>query len=325
MPWLAGATDYNVYLMNATDALLHTPHAAAMQRLRGIAYMIAAVFVFSIMDALMKGLTARYPPVQVASLRSLSSLVCMLIVIGARGSWRDVRPSGIKWHLLRGLLGIVMLSCFIYAVHRLTLAQTYSIYLTAPLMMTALSVPLFHEKVSTSRWLAILIGLGGVIVILKPWGKGTYTFAAAAAAMLSTVCYALSALTVRALSRTNTSSALVFWYLVIVGLSCALIAAPGWQPIGGADWLWLAGIGITGALGQFWLTVAFSRAPPSVVGPFEYTSILWAFGIDRLFWGASPTLNLIIGAVVVIGSGIFVIEEERRLAQRPATPETPRP
>jgi drug/metabolite transporter (DMT)-like permease len=311
--------------VNATGTAIETPHTHSMQRLRGIAYMIAAVAVFSIMDALMKSLTERYPPVQVASLRSLSSLVCMLIVIGARGSWRDVRMQGVKWHLLRGVLGIAMLSSFIYAVHRLTLAQTYSIYLTAPLLMTALSVPLFHEKVSPSRWLAILIGLGGVIVILKPWGKGAYTLAAAAAAMLSTVCYALSALTVRALSRTNTSLALVFWYLFIVGFSCALIAAPDWRPIVGIDWLWLAGIGITGALGQFWLTVAFSRAPPSVVGPFEYTSILWAFIIDRLFWGASPTVNLIIGAVVVIASGIFVIEEERRLAQRSATPETPRP
>jgi drug/metabolite transporter (DMT)-like permease len=88
---------------------------------------------------------------------------------------------------------------------------------------------------------------------------------------------------------------------------------------------WLAAIGISGALGQFWITDAFRRAPPSVVGPFEYTAILWAFAIDWIFWSAVPTPRLMTGAAVVIASGVFVIWDERRLAQLALNPSTPQP
>ena len=276
--------------------------------------MIAGVFVFAIMDALMKGLSAHYAPLQVSFLRSVSSLVCMLPAVLWRGSWARLRVTGLRWHLLRGGLGVTMLASFVYGVHRLTLAQTYSLYLTAPLLMTALSVPIFHERVSARRWLAIFTGLCGVIVILQPWNQGAYALIPAAAVVLATLCYSLSALTVRALSRQNSSMALVFWYLLIVAIGSGAMAAPDWVPLQTQDWWWLAAIGITGTLGQLWLTEAFRHAPPSVVGPFEYTAILWAFGIDRLFWSTSPSLSLVAGAVVVIGSGIFIIEDERRLA-----------
>jgi drug/metabolite transporter (DMT)-like permease len=82
----------------------------------------------------------------------------------------------------------------------------------------------------------------------------------------------------------------------------------------GGDWKWLTAIGISGGLGQLWLTEAFRRAPPSVVSPFEYTAILWAFAIDWVFWSASPSMTLVLGAGVVIASGIFVIWDERRMA-----------
>jgi drug/metabolite transporter (DMT)-like permease len=289
-------------------------NSPALKRLRAIFYMIAAVAIFAVMDALMKGLTSRYGTLQVSCLRSLSSLVCMSVVILYRRSFAELKPHRAPWHLLRGVLGICMLASFVFAIHRLSLAQTYSIYLTAPLLMTALSVPVFGERVSGGRWFAIVLGLGGVIIILKPWARGDYSLVAAGAAVLSTVCYAINALTVRSLSSSNSSLSLVFWYLVLVGVGSGVLGAHEWRAIGNTDWWWLLAIGITGALGQFWLTVAFSRAPPSVVGPFEYTSILWAFLIDRIFWGATPSLNLLIGALIVVGSGIFVIEQERRLA-----------
>ena len=111
-------------------------------RLRGIGFMIAAVFVFSIMDALMKRLSAHYAPLQIACLRSLSSLVFLLPYIAWRRSWTSLRASAPMLHAFRGLLGITMLASFVFAVRRLTLAQTYSVFLAAPLFMTALSVPL---------------------------------------------------------------------------------------------------------------------------------------------------------------------------------------
>ena len=153
-----------------------------------------------------------------------------------------------------------MLSAFVFAVHRLTLAQTYSLFLAAPLLMTALSVPMHKEEVSRRRWLAILIGMGGVLLILQPWSKGFVSLAAASAAALATVCYAFSLLTVRSLGRRNSSMSMVFWYLVLVSIGAGLLAVQDWRRIESQDWLWFAGIGITGALGQFWLTDAFRRA-----------------------------------------------------------------
>ncbi len=276
--------------------------------------MIAAVFIFSIMDALMKRLSSHYGPLQIACLRSLASLVCLMPAIAWQGDWAALRPATPVLHLIRGVLGITMLASFVFAVHRLTMAQTYSLFLAAPLLMTALSVPLHGERVTGRRWLVIACGMGGVLVILEPWGKGAFSMVAAAAAALATVCYSLSALTVRTLGPRNSSMSMVFWYLTLVGVGSGVLASGQWLTIEPGDWKWLAAIGVSGGLGQLWLTEAFRRAPPSVVGPFEYTAMVWAFCIDWLFWSASPSVNLIAGASIVVGSGIFIILDERRLA-----------
>jgi drug/metabolite transporter (DMT)-like permease len=130
---------------------------------------------------------------------------------------------------------------------------------------------------------------------------------------------------VRTLGRGNSSMSMVFWYLLLVGIGSGVLAIGDWRPIPSSDWGWLIGIGVTGALGQMWLTEAFRQAPPSVVGPFEYTSILWAFAIDWMFWSASPSLSLVIGACIVIASGIVIILDERRLGQLALTPASPPP
>jgi drug/metabolite transporter (DMT)-like permease len=282
--------------------------------------MIAAVFVFSIMDALMKRLSAHYGALQIACLRSLSSLAFLLIPVAWKRSWVNLKASGPLLHAVRGLLGIVMLWSFVFAVHRLTLAQTYSLFLAAPLLMTALSVPIHGERVTGRRWLVILCGMSGVLLILQPWGNGAFSMVAAAAAAVATVCYSLSALTVRTLGRRNSSMAMVVWYLGLVGVGSGALAVHEWQTVRSDDWKLLAAIGVTGGLGQLWLTEAFRRAPPSVVGPFEYTAMLWAFGIDWIFWSASPSASLLTGAAIVVGSGIVVILDERRLAELAANP-----
>jgi drug/metabolite transporter (DMT)-like permease len=295
------------------------------ERLRGVSSMLAAIFVFSIMDALMKRVSAHYGPLQIACLRCVSSWVCLFSMIAWQGSWQSLRAAMPVLHLTRGALGIAMLASFIFAVHRLTLAQTYSLFLAAPLLMTALSVPMQGEQVSRRRWLAILIGLSGVLLILQPWRKGFVSLTAASAAAFATICYAFSLLTVRSLGRRNSTMSMVFWYLALVGIGAGMLALKDWRRIEPEDWLWFAGIGITGALGQFWLTDAFRRAPPAVVAPFEYTAILWAFAIDWVFWTAAPTSGLVFGAAIVIASGIFVIWDERRLAGLAASPACPPP
>ncbi|HME37893.1 MAG TPA: DMT family transporter [Steroidobacteraceae bacterium] len=299
--------------------------SVSQERLRGIVAMVAAVFIFAIMDSLMKRLSASYGPLQISCLRCLSSWLFLLPPITWRRSWADLRPRNTPLHLFRGVLGTVMLGSFVFAVHRLSLAQTYALFLAAPLLMTALSVPVHGEKVTGKRWLAIIVGLSGVLIILQPWGKGSFSMIAAGAAALATICYSLSALTVRTLGRSNSSMAMVFWYLLLVTVGSGVLALGDWRPVPASDWGWLIGIGLTGALGQMWLTDAFRRAPPSVVGPFEYTAILWAFAIDWIFWSASPSLSLVAGACVVIASGIVVILDERRLGLLALSPASPPP
>lgn len=288
--------------------------------------MIAAVFIFAIMDSLLKRLSSHYGPLQMASLRCLSSLVFLIMVMVLQRSWPSLRTASQPWlHVLRAALGIGMLTSFIYAVHRLTLAQTYSLFLAAPLLMTALSVPMHGERVSVRRWVAIAAGLGGVLIILHPWSKGWVSASAAAAAAAATICYSLSALTVRSLGRTHSSLSIVFWNFVLVGCGSGILALAEWRAVPVSDWGWLVGVGISGGLGQFWLTDAFRRAPPAVVAPFEYTSILWAFAIDWLFWSATPSVSLILGAAVVVVSGIYVIWDERRSADLALLPASALP
>jgi drug/metabolite transporter (DMT)-like permease len=295
------------------------------ERLRGIASMIAAVFVFAIMDATMKRLSAHYAPLQISCMRSVASLVCIAGPIVWRRSWIDLHASSPLLHVTRAVLGITMLVSFVFAVRRLSLAQTYSLFLAAPLLMTALSVPLFGDRVARTRWIAILAGLVGVLLVLQPWSRGAMPLAAAGAAAVATVCYSLSALTVRSLGGRNSSMSMVFWYLALVGAGAGALSIVGWQHIQSGDWKWLAAIGVSGALGQYWLTDAFRRAPSSVVGPFEYTAILWAFLIDWIFWSAHPSTSLIVGAGVVISSGIFVIYDEKRMAAIELMRGTPPP
>ncbi|HJX22770.1 MAG TPA: EamA family transporter, partial [Steroidobacteraceae bacterium] len=114
-------------------------------RLRAIALMIAAVAVFSGMDALLKLLSAHYPPMEVAVLRGAASLPFMLLPLLVTGRWRDLRMRRFPMHVLRGLLGVVALGAFVYAVRVLSLANAYAVFLSAPLIVTALSVPLLKE------------------------------------------------------------------------------------------------------------------------------------------------------------------------------------
>jgi drug/metabolite transporter (DMT)-like permease len=299
--------------------------SSTRERLRGIASMAAAVFTFSIMDATLKRLSSHYGPLQVSCMRCLSSVVWLVMVIGYRRSWSMLRAAQPLLHLGRAALGICMLASFVFAVNRMTLAQTYSLFLAAPLLMTALSVPLHGERVTARRWAAICIGLSGVLVILHPWSKGPVPLIPALAAAGAAICYSLSALTVRSMGRGNSIMSTVFWNLVMVGAGAGLLSIGNWRAIPGADWPWLAGTGLAGALGQFWITDAFRRAPPAVVAPFEYTSILWAFAIDWIFWSATPSSSLILGAGIVIATGIYVIWDERRSVDLPMNPASPPP
>jgi drug/metabolite transporter (DMT)-like permease len=208
-----------------------------------------------------------------------------------------------------------MVAGFVYAVQALSLATAYSIFFVAPLLVTALAVPLLGEHVDWRRWAAILTGLAGVLAMLRPAGTplGTLGVLGVAGALISALAYAASAISVRVLTRTDTTASMVFWFLVLVTLFSSVLAAPGWVGVRPGDWLWIAALGGMGALGQHFITEAFRHAPASVIAPFEYTALLWGVAIDWAFWDVLPGARVLTGGAIVIAAGLYLIWRERRL------------
>jgi drug/metabolite transporter (DMT)-like permease len=274
--------------------------------LRSVCAMIGAVLLFSLMDSALKLLSAHYPPIQVAALRGLSSLpfVCVYVV------WRGAVPGlfKVRWplHVLRAGLGIAMLAMFSYGVQTLSLANTYAIFFVAPLLITALSVPLLGERVDAPRWWAIAIGLAGVLVVLRPSGAGMFT--PAGLAILATAAgYALSSILVRMLGRSDSSESMVFWWIVALALGAGSLAWPNWVAIRADDWPVIAGLACTGFLGQLLVTLAFKHGEASAIAPFEYTALAWGVGLDWLVWHTLPDRTTLIGATIIIVSGIYLV------------------
>lgn len=281
------------------------------ENLRGIGLMLMAMATLALMDAAMKHLVATYPSIQVAALRGLVSLPFVLGWV----YWRERNFGTLVrirwgWHLVRGVLGVVMLTGFIYAISGMPLSEAYTLFFVAPLLITALSVPLLKESVGPRRWLAVLAGFGGVLIVLRP-GIVTVTLTTVAA-LVSATCYALNAISVRILGRSDSTAAMAFWFMAAVAIGAGLLALPGWEPVRYEHAGLLVVLGITGALGQVFITEAFKCAPVSVIAPFEYSSLFWGLGLDLVFWGELPDAIVFVGAAVIVGSGLYLIHRERQ-------------
>jgi drug/metabolite transporter (DMT)-like permease len=278
---------------------------------RGIVMMLLACLFFSLMDAVMKRLAADFPAIQVTALRAMSSLPLILLYVHWRGAWRSLWR--IRWplHLFRIGLGVAMLTLFAFALKRLPLTEAYALFYISPLAIAALSIPFLGEKVSRASWIAIVVGLMGVLVVLRPSGKGLVSLAGLAV-LASALCYAFSAITVRLLSRTDSSESMVWWVMFGVAVIAGLIAAPGWVAVSTKyGWL-LAALAITGFLGQLTITEAFKLAPAATVTPFEYSALAWGLGLDLLIWQTIPEFRVFIGAGIIVVSGIYLARHEAK-------------
>lgn len=283
--------------------------------------MLMAVAAFSGMDTLLKLLSAHYPPLEVVALRGAASIPFMVLPLLVIGRLDALKPVRIGMHTLRGALMLVILISFVYAVRALSLADAYSIFLAAPLIVTALSVPLLGEHVGWRRWAAICCGLVGVVTMLHPTTSNLVSLGAVAA-LLSATAYAFNAIALRVITRTDTTASVTFWMIGIMTLLALILAVPGWERIRSDDWMLLVGIGLFSAVAQHLLTEAFRSAPPSVVAPFEYTALLWGILIDRAVWGVLPTSRVYIGGGIVIASGLYLIWRERLTHAPPIAAET---
>lgn len=277
----------------------------------GVILMLLAVGLLSVMDAFLKALSAHYPPLQVAALRGGASLPLITAWILARHGLPALRPVRWSLHLLRGALGVMMLAAFTWSLRTLPLTTAYTLFFIAPLLITLLSKPLLGEVIGLHRWVAIAGGFAGVLIALRPGFEGGATLAGLAI-LAAAAGYAVSAITVRVLARTDGTAAMVFWVMALITLGSAALAAPGWVPLR-AEHAWLvAGLGVVGALGQFAITEAFSRGEASLLAPLEYTALAWGVALDALVWAVLPDAATWVGAAVVIACGIYLVRHERR-------------
>ena len=273
--------------------------------------MLVAVGFFSLMDALMKALVGHYPPLQVAALRGLGALPLVTLYVLWRGAGRGLLR--VRWplHLLRGGCNIATLGLFSYALSSLPLAEGYTIFFVAPLLITALSTVVLDERVRAAHWIAIATGLCGVVVALRPSQEAFFTLGALAA-LGAASCYAVSAIVGRVLARTDSTASMVFWTTAFVALGGSALSAGSWVPVAPAHWALIAGLALTGFFGLLAITQAFSHGQAAVVAPFEYTALAWGVALDWLVWHTAPDHATLLGGAIIIGSGLYVVGKERR-------------
>jgi drug/metabolite transporter (DMT)-like permease len=312
-------------LIRAMSPSTH-PADHAQGNLRSIVNMVLAVMFFSLMDAVLKTLSVHYPPLQLACLRGLTALPLVLAWIQWRGGWGRLRNMRWSLHLLRGLLGIAMLSLFTRGVSELPLSATYTIFFIAPLLITLLSVPVLKERVPATHWWVIGVGFTGVLVAIRPSAgdlQAGFASVGGLAVLAAALCYAIAAVAGRLLSRSDSMESLILSMMVFMSVGGGLLALPHWKPVSLDHVGLLLALAITGFLGQLTINEAFRHGQASAVAPFEYTALAWGVGLDWLVWHTLPQARTWLGAAIIIGSGLYLVRREKRISAVHASAEHP--
>jgi len=275
----------------------------------GILWILAAGFVLSVMDGLIKWSVGVFPVVQVVAVRSVFVLLFMLPMIARAGGVASLRTRKPLGQVLRVVLTVSAILTFFEAVRLLPLATVIAIGFGAPLFMTALSVPVLGERVGVHRWSAILVGFIGVLIITRPGPEG-FSWPALLA-LVSSLFFAAHLVSARYLARSETDMALMFWQNLGVLLVTSAIAPFVWTEIGIADLAAIAAMALLLLLGQYCTVRAFRTAPVGAVAPFQYVELVWATLVGFLFWQELPGAHVWLGAAIVVASGLYLIWRER--------------
>jgi drug/metabolite transporter (DMT)-like permease len=228
------------------------------------------------------------------------------------------RPTG---HLLRGLISVAGMFLNFAALARLPLVDATAISFAAPLITVAFAALFLGERVRIYRWSAVTVGFVGVLVMLWPhFDLDRLIIAGSATTAVGAVCALGSAFTnagaviqTRILTRTETTSSIVFYFSLICAVGGLATLPLGWIVPSAAQLAALVALGVLGGLAHILLTESYRYASASVVAPFDYTTMLWAFLLGYALFGEVPTLYVLVGAVIVTGAGLFVLWRERQL------------
>ena len=278
--------------------------------LLGIVLMLGGIASFSVMDATIKWLTADYPVTQIVALRSWFGLPLLCFFALRGGGLKSLKTSRPQVHFGRYLLVLALSFSFFWALSQLKLVDAIAITFAAPIFITALSVPILKEPVGMHRWVAISIGFFGVLVMLRP-GMGVFQWAAVVV-IGSVVVYSLLMITTRVFKAVESTASLMLYPQLGMSLTGIILVPFVWVTPDLKDLGLFAVAGIFGSLGVMFVTHAFRLGPAAVISPFEYSALLWATLLGFMLWGELPDTMTLIGAAIIIASGLYMIYRETK-------------
>ena len=290
-------------------------NAVEQDSIKAIGMMSLAVFLLSAMDLALKQLVEHYPSMQVVFLRCITSapLLASWMLVRDRKGFRVKFPAD---HLLRAAIGLIMLFAVGECFRELQLADAYAIFFAAPLLITLLSGPILGEKAGPYRLAATVVGFAGVLIVLQPGLNSQLISYGAVMGLLAVVAYSFMALLLRRMGHHDSTVAIAFWFIALVGVGAGLLSVLNWKPIQLEHWPWLVLLGVAGTFGQLTLTGAFKRASVAVIAPLDYTHMIWAVIYGYVFWGHLPGVSTWAGTAVIVSSGLFIIFREHSIKRR---------
>lgn len=287
--------------MSVASVAATSPH-----RTRGILLYSLAIFLLAVMDASAKWLTHGYPVGEIIFFRSLFALP-ILLVLGLRHRSAPARllATAHPWrHLLRGVVVMVTIVTFFMALRHLPLATVTVITLANPVFMLLLGLFWLGERVGRQQWLAVGLGLIGVMVVCGLSGLQFNVYSLLAVA--SALSYALATLLTRQLSASDSPATIALLGTLLMLLFSGMSMGGDWQWPGLADWLVLLLLGLSGGLANFVNALSLRDVPLSAVAPLEYSILLWAAALGYFFFAEMPGMSTWLGGALIIASGVVV-------------------
>ncbi len=281
------------------------------QRGRGVALYCLAILLLATMDAAAKWLTSGFPVGEIVFFRSVFALIpLMLFGMRGAGSLTSRLKTARPWaHLARGMVVLVTLVSFFAALLHLPLATVTVITLANPVFMLLIGVLWLRERVGGVQWLAVALGLAGVVVVCGWSGLGMDVYSLMA--IVSAFSYALASILTRRLAATDSPLSITFYGTLVMLVASLCTVGGGWLWPQGGEWLVLILLGLAGAAANFVNALSLRHVELSAVAPLEYTILLWAAGFGYLLFGEIPGPNALLGGVLIVASGVLAARQSR--------------
>lgn len=281
---------------------------------RGAALTVLAMLAFAGMDAISKWLAVDYPIGQIMWIRYAVFCVFAWLVVRPRRFLSAARSARPWLQGGRALLGLIESLVFVLAFRYLPLADTHALAATSPLIVIALGVFFLGERADPARWLAVLAGFIGMLLIVRPGFRelnGALMLPIAGACM-----WAVYQILTRLSARSNSAHTTLVWSAFVAFAASSLVGPWGWQWPSAAAWALMLVAAVLGALAQYALILALDHAEASAVQPYSYTLLVWVTLLGALVFGDFPDAWTIAGAVVIVSSSLYAWHHDRRAVAR---------